>query len=259
MQSPFSGPTTLLLLLLAPPALAEVPERIPDPAGHDKPAIWLSSGEAVDAGGEIRADQLEPLAKANLERRLARERKARADAGALEKTGSETCHSYTLVPAHPVVPQLTFESLLDYARLAFVGVVEDRDQGFYHGHPNSLLEIRVEKVLKAPPDLQGVTRLYATFPHVEMKVGSEMVCVRSERYPQEPIPGKRIMIFTDNIPDRDPLIVAPNTEGIFFEGMEDSALLPKRFHETMDSSSWEALVERAIEEAKATPERGDYR
>lgn len=250
MQSMYLSNATLLLLLITTPALAEIPERIPDPAGDQKPAIWLSPSEAVDATGEVRADQFEPLARANLERHLAREQKARASAGAEEKAAADTCHSYSLVPSHPVAPELTFETLLDQAQLAFIGTVEDSAQGFYHGHPNSLLEIRIEKVLKAPRNLQGISRLYSTFPHVKMKVGGEMLCIRSERYPQEPVPGKRIMIFTDNIPDREPLIVAPVSETIFLETPEGQAWVPERFETETEPASWHELVDRAVEEAK---------
>lgn len=252
MRSMYLRIAAFLLLLVTAPALAEVPERIPDPTGDDKPAIWLCPGEAMDARGEVRADQFEPLAKANLERHLAREREARARAATAEKAAVDACHSYSLVPSHPVAPELTVETLLDQAELAFIGTVEDRAQGFYHGHPNSLVEIRIEKVLKAPPNFQGIDRLYSTFPHVEMKVGSEMLCIRSQRYPQEPVLGKQIMIFTDNIPDREPLIVAPVSETIFLESPEGHAWVPERFKDEIKSASWDELVDRAVEEAKTS-------
>lgn len=251
MQSLMFRTASAVLVLTATTIAAEVPDRIPDPAGAEDRPIWMSHSEAVDAEGMLRGDQFEPIHRGIIEDRVEDSRKARACTGAAEETDAESCQSYTYVPPHPVALDLTFETLLDHAELALVGTVEDRKQGFYRGYANSLLEVRVEKVLKAPPDLQGIGRLYTTFPHVEMKVSGEMLCMRSDRYPQAPIPGKRIMIFTNNIPDREPLIAAPSSEVIFFEDAEGEVSLPEQFDEPMPSYDWNVLVDRAIDDAKA--------
>lgn len=247
----------LLLLSTATAGMsAEVPDWIPAAPDAGPSPIWMSVQNATDSRGEIRSELFDPVAKMNLERQVEQARKAKGEAGLRQKANGERCHSWIFVPPSPVVDELTLENLLDHARLAFIGTVEDQDQGFYHGHPNSLLEIRVDKVLKAPEGQEEITSVLATFPHVEMEIGGEMVCMRSDRYPERPITGKRIMIFAANIPDTDPLVVAPNTEVVLFEDEAGKAVLPGRFGNVIDPPSWSSLVERTLELTGNTPRGG---
>lgn len=238
--------TCLLLLVPAAAALAEVPSWIQAPAERGASPIWMSAEEATTAEGELRSELFSSLDEMNVRRHLESQREARNQAGLVEKTGADTCQSWIFIPPSPVVAEPTLEALLDHAKLAFVGTVEDQKQGFYHGHPNSLLEIRVETVLKAPEGYEDITSVYATYPHVEMKIGGEMVCMRSDRYPARPLTGKGIMVFAANIPDWDPLIVAPNTEVVLFEDESGNAVLPERFGKVLDPPSWTSLVRNAV-------------
>jgi hypothetical protein len=250
-----------LLLLLVPTGAgnAEVPSWIPAPKERGPSPIWVSAEEATTPDGRLRSELFNPIEEMNLKRHLESQRKARAASSVATKEKGERCHSWIFIPPHPVVEDLTLESLLAYSQLAFVGIVEDQKEGFYHGHPNSLLEIRVQEILKAPAGYEGITSLFATYPHVEMKVGEELVCMRSDRYPARPITGKGILILAANIPDWDPLVVAPNTEVIFFEDDEGNAVLPGRFGDVLDPPAWSSVVQRALDTAKGPPEGGTRR
>ena len=262
MKSRLDGALTGLLLLLVPVGAgsAEVPNWIPAPADRGPSPIWMSAEEATTATGEPRSELFSRLDERNLRRHLESQRDARREAGLVEKASADACHSWIFIPPSPVLAELTLEALLDNAELALIGTVEDQAQGFYHGHPNSLLAVRVTRVLKAPEGYEEISSVYATFPHVEMKVGDEMVCMRSERYPEHPLTGRGIMVFTANIPDWDPLVLAPNTEEVLFENQAGRAVLPTRGGNILDSPSWSSLVRHVLISATTgLEERGSGR
>jgi hypothetical protein len=244
-----------LLVVVTATAMAEVPDWIPAPPEAGPTPIWATPEQVTTAKGELRSELFRPYQAKNIKKHLEMARAAREAAGLAGKQGGDVCQSWIFVPPSPVTEELSLESLLSHAELAFVGTVVDRKEGFYHGHPNSLLEIRVEKVLKAPSGRGEITSIFATFPHVEMRVGSEMLCMRSDRYPERPSIGKGIMVFTANIPDSDPLVVAPNTEEVLFETEDGSTSLPARLGDVLNPPSWASLVQR-VEELSEVPAEG---
>lgn len=244
--------TSLLLLIPTAAVSSEVPEWIGPPTDRAPTPIWATARAMTTPAGELRNELLIPYQAKRIQRHLDEERKARAAAGLANEEAANQCHNWIYVPPNPEVEEPTLEGLMAHARLAFVGTVLDRQEGFYHGHPNSLLEIRVDKVLKAPEGQEEITSVLATFPHVEMRVGNEMICMRSDRYPERPLTGKGIMVFTVNIPDTDPLIVAPNTETVLFETESGATSLPARLGDVLDPPAWSSIVEEAIDLAGST-------
>ena len=89
--------------------------------------------------------------------------------------------------------------------------------------------------------------IFTTFPDVAMSVGGEMLCVRSDRYPERPIVGKGIMIFTSNIPDKDPLVAAPDTDEVLFETKDGNTSLPGPLGQVVNSPPWASLVQQVID------------
>lgn len=245
----------LLLVAATGTAMAEVPDWIPAPPEAGPTPIWATPDQVTTAKGELRSELFQSYQAKNIERHLEMARAAREAAGLAGKQGGDACQSWIFVPPSPVIEEVSLEGLLSHAHLAFLGTVVDRKEGFYHGYPNSLLEIRVEKVLKAPAGQGEITSIFATFPHVEMRVGSEMLCMRSDRYPERPSPGKGIMVFTTNIPDRNPLVVAPNTEEVLFETEDGGTSLPARLGNVLNPPSWASVVQR-VEELSEVPAEG---
>lgn len=244
-----------LLVAATGTAMAEVPAWIPAPPQAGPTPIWATPDQVTTAKGELRSELFQPFQTKNIKKHLEMARAAREATGLAGKQGGEACQSWIFVPPSPVIEDMSLKGLLSHAHLAFVGTVVDRKEGFYHGYPNSLLEIRVEKVLKAPAGQGEITSIFATFPHVEMRVGIEMLCMRSDRYPEQPTPGKGIMVFTTNIPDRNPLVVAPNTEEILFETEDGGTSLPTRLGNVPNPPSWASLVQR-VEELSAAAADG---
>ncbi len=251
MKPPCLWVSVALLLLTPCAAGAQIPDRIPAPGGAQNDPIWVSAAQATTPDGRFKSELFNPLEAQNVERLIQAEKKAREAAGISETATPAGCKSWLIFPENPDVDPLTLEGLLDHSRLAFIGTVEDQQLGFYHSHPNSLLQIKVQRVLKAPPGYEAISTVLATYPQVEMKVGDEMVCVRADRYKARPITGKGIMILARNIPDWDPLIVAANTDGILFEDGEGNAVLPSRFSKLADALTWTALVHKALDLADA--------
>ena len=252
MKHPCLWLTVGLLLLLIPcTAGAQIPDRILAPGGAENDPIWVSAAQATTPDGRFESELFNPLEAQNVERLIQAEKKSREAAGISETATSAGCHSWLIFPENPDVYPLSLEGLLDHSRLAFIGTVEDQQQGFYHSHPNSLLQIKVQRVLKAPPGYEASDSVLATYPQVEMKVGDEMVCMRADRYPARPVTGKGIMILAWNIPDWDPLVVAANTDGIFFEDGEGNAVLPSRFETAKTPATWASLVDQVVGLAEA--------
>jgi len=238
-----------LLALIPVPCTAgdaQIPSRISAPSGGDNSPIWVSADEATSSDGRFRSELFNRMDQLSVGQLVEAERKAREASGLAKKTSRGGCHSWLTFPGSPDVDPLTLSGLLDYSQLAFIGTVEDQQQGFYHGHPNSLMQIKVERVLKAPPGYEGIPSVLATYPQVEMKVGHELICMRADRYPARPITGKGIMIFARNIPDWDPLIIAANTDGILFEDAAGMVVLPSRFGNVIDPPTWDSVVEQAL-------------
>ena len=246
----------LLLLIPCTAGNAEIPSRIPAPADHGKSPIWVSAHEASTPDGRFKSELFNPRDELDVHQWLEEAQKARTAAGLSEKQSTAGCQSWIVFPETSGGEPATLEELLHHARLAFVGTVEDQQQGFYHGHPNSLLQIRVDHVLKAPKGYEDVTSLFATYPQVEMRVGKEMICIRADRYPARPLTGKGILIFAANIPDWDPLVVAPKSGGILFEDKDGNVALPKSFGEVLDPPAWSSVVERALSLTQAAPGGG---
>jgi hypothetical protein len=234
----------LLLLTLSGAGNAEIPNQIPA-AEQGKSPIWVSAQDATTPDGRFKSELFNPVDELGVHQYLEAAKKARTTAGLSEKQSTAGCQSWIVFPESTGGEAPTLEGLLRDSTLAFLGTVEDQQQGFYHGHPNSLLQIRVEKILKAPEGYGDLSSVFATYPQVAMRVGREMICMRADRYPARPLTGKGILIFTSNIPDKEPLVVAPESDGIFFEDEQGNVVLPKRFGEVLDPPAWSSVVKQA--------------
>lgn len=221
-----------LLLAAEPPG---IPDEIPGRGTSTAPGtpIWIAAERAVE-GGALRPDLFDPRVRRDLEwamadrapnRSVTLESSEHGTANGL-RADDALCTSWARSPNDWAVADFSYETLIDHAQLALIGVVRSEREGFLFGYGTTLFEVEVEEVLEAPPSGEAIEAVYVSYPSSSIAVGDQMLCSRSVRYPARPQVGRHLLVFAATIPEWDPIIINPSDDELFFEGAKGEVSFP---------------------------------
>lgn len=239
-----------LLLAGEPPG---IPDEIPGRGTSTAPGtpIWIAAERAVE-GGALRPDLFDSRTRRDLDWAMAEKAPDRSIPLASPEQGTRgdlqaddaLCTTWVRSTNDWVVSDFSYETLSDHAQLALIGVVRSEREGFLFGHNATLLEVEVEKVLKAPPSDEAIESVYISYPSSSIAIGDQMLCSRSVRYPARPQVGGHLMVFAATIPEWDPIIINPSDDELFFEGANGEVSFPAHvgMGEVTNPPKWQEFV-----------------
>lgn len=91
-------------------------------------------------------------------------------------------------------PHETLEDLVRESVVVVAGEVAEVSQGFFDGVPASLLTLQEPEILKASEEYSLGT-VYVRYPFAAFRVGDRSFCTSDPRYPHQPVPGDRLVVF----------------------------------------------------------------
>jgi hypothetical protein len=130
--------------------------------------------------------------------------------------------------------------LVMHSEVAFSGTVRGGRPGFYRGQPRHLYRVEVDDVWIDSGDLQPGDTVFVAFEEAQFQVGDDWLCVRGPRYPEQPMPGKRILVFSHHGPWGDQPVFSPMDVELFFE-TKDSLSVPEHLVVKLESPRFRDL------------------
>lgn len=216
-------PMVPLLLSLAGAAVMAAPPEILPPVGpsRDTPR-WVAESVAVGPGG-LNHEYFETTDVEQLEASVAAARNA------AERSGTDpgddcavwSTFTYDRVDGEP---RNSLGALVRDAKNITAGRVIGSDQGFYLGHPGTLLEIEVTRVHGSSAGARAPQKYLVFYQYAQIAVDDTLLCSRPERGDPPPEVGARVLIFESGTFPADPtsgsqdaLLPLPNHEEFLFE------------------------------------------
>lgn len=152
------------------------------------------------------------------------------------------CQSFSRSATGLQLPDLSSRSFLEMAEVALIGKVVSSAQGLFYGQPATLVEVDPERWLKRPTEIPAVDRVYVRFSRAELEIDGELVCVRNDHYPDQPTPRGRIVLFSEILSERLPLLLNPHSQAVIFERADGTVSLGwERGEFVGQSPTWESV------------------
>jgi hypothetical protein len=216
---------TLLLLLMVSGTTAIQAGEIPSIlwSQHDtNKAAWVTADRAT-VGGQIDWSLFGDLEAAVLR-------------GAITRGKGKECAAIGTLRKEIVGAGIA-NNLEDLARnsvAVFEGTVIDRSVGFADGTPATLLQVRVDKVLKASPQLAiagAGDLLYVAYPVAELDLKGLKLCKSDELLPKEiPQAGDKLLVLPLTGPlNEDRNMIYLNSQEIFVQKSGGDFGIPQRW------------------------------
>lgn len=251
--------TLLSILALSLPSIGateipKIPPEIPTKGterDRGKP-VWVEAGRAVVQGG-LQTDMFSSMALSHL-RWAMRPAKKQAGPAPPRPKGAPShppeanealCETWISTPNEWAVSDFSLEALLEHSELAFLGTVVDVQEGFLYGFEALLFAVSVGEVLQSQRpggEVEPGSTIYVSYPYASIRIGDQMLCRRGPRYPERPAVGRRILVFAGEVLDREPWVVKPADDELFFESGEGTVVFPAHVGEFLDPPQWDDFV-----------------
>lgn len=232
-------------LVAAHSAVAEVPDLI-----HGKSSaipIWVSEA-AFTADGEMHWELMEPNAEVEIRDHLA---KIETWEAASPEKSAEKCQLSTGLTFAPAWVRRDLATLVANAETIHSGLVMDSKQGFYAGGAGTLLEIRIDTVLKNTRASPLPERVLLFYRIAQIKLGRHYFCAAARFDLKKPPVGKRVVWLEFHWPPGDDEIRFPTPSMVLFED-EESRLVVAPSAEGVKASGATKLLDLEALIARST-------
>jgi hypothetical protein len=229
------------------------PERIESSAADRSQPVWVAAGLAIRQGGLPAQDLFTPFELSQLQR-MAEVYREQREAGRLGNS-SDPCAGARGIEADYYVPEPAIEQLVEYSEVIFSGTVRGGGEGLYKSQPVRLYRVSVDEVWKGEEVLRPGETAFVAFPQAEIRMGDDWLCTRSPRFPDQPKPGKQILVFSHGGPDGGEPIFYPMDVELIFE-TQTSISVPGHLSAKLSSSRFadlEAMVSEASHARRESP------
>lgn len=225
-----------LVMPTAAPTAAE-PPRILEPRveRHQGPPLWISASAVAHVEKIVDLDLIDdPMLRRSVEKQD-RALRVSGSLHGMSRTGEKPaivdiplsdCGSMLDVVDHRggEAPSSSVADLLIHSQGIFRGSIKSIERGFSSGVPASLLEIRIEEVIKG--DVPG-EQVYLEYLVAHFRIGPYTFCNANRAY--EPGLGDQVLLFDYMGPaDRDGVLYSPRFEQIFFQTRSGTLVIPPK-------------------------------
>jgi hypothetical protein len=189
---------------------------------------WVSIDVAVDPQGKLRLEKVGEHSVRML-RDMDALRRRNAPSGELAMT-SEGCHGSTSLPAVDHYRRNeTLNDLVAEASDVVVGRVMATGEGFFRGHPATILRVAITETYRSSNELAGRTEdLFLVYPFANVRIGASLHCTRPVGFTFEPAVGNRVLLFK-YLPSASPdalLVEADAGREVIFEAGNRTVVPP---------------------------------
>lgn len=241
----------LLLALAGAAVVAAPPEILPamDPS-RDAPR-WVAESVATGPSG-LNRDYFEIAEVEQLEARLAQAREVAARSGT---DPGEACAVWSTSTYDRINggTRRSLGALVHSAKRIAAGRVVGLEQGFYLGHPGTLLQIEVTRAHGAGAGAPPPQTYLVFYQYAQVDVGGTLLCSRPERGDPPPGVGARVLIFESGTFPADAasgsrvaLLPFPSDEELLFE-TRGKVRVPGNLSDLPKELSFEALESMVAE------------
>ncbi|HEX7154660.1 MAG TPA: hypothetical protein VF618_24455 [Thermoanaerobaculia bacterium] len=226
------------ILLLVLQEREPVPATLKSRNPHRGAPLWVAARHAADAEGRLRGV---------LFRKGTPERLRSLPAG--------SCLGEVPVEIHR--PDRTLGELTRSSVSIFNGTVEEVAAGFFADTAGSLLNVRIDAIVKGSPqyDTSGGT-IYVYYPSASFVVGRQSFCAIPATHRARPVAGDRVLVFALDAPaDTRGRIVYPQaSRHLIFQTAGGELLLPNHLQANLAGfATIDGIVQRVEAELALLP------
>lgn len=201
-----------------PPEPPPVPDRVASRFAPEDPPLWLSARAAARLNGEIDWSQFRSWSRDSLQKWLESE--------SYRKQGCLGPYEvYVTLGDRPRIE--SFPELVVDSKAIYDGRVARAAGGFFSGRPGTLVQVSIERVLKAGEDFNVEKHVYVFLPQGNFRVGRYSFCIQHSSYPDVPARGARILVLPSLPPeDAERKIFYPYLGEVFVETSDGGLGVP---------------------------------
>jgi hypothetical protein len=170
---------------------------------------WIPAEQAI-VGGRVQEELLDPAARTEVRSWLSA-KSAETESSNLKATSGCDVLLVTSSGVETADPRQALKN----ANLAFLGIVKEVKTGLFRGRITSLVSVQVDQWIKAPFSAQPST-IYFLNDDAALTIGETTYCRRTLRKDRLAA-GQRVFLATSNVVQKDPLLLLPYGNQLFFE------------------------------------------
>ena len=217
-----------------------IPEVFYSSVADRRAPIWISADQARTSENQIEWRLFAPEERESLRHKVAAQENVKAteriknlsalQVAGREPVGDENCITYEQAFHHLSGPVegLGLEGLLRSAKGIYSASIGGFSQGFFLGSPASVLELRVNEVLKPADGMAPVHELFAVYPFARFAIGQGVFCSGVPGQIPQPKIGQQVIVFvTSERLDRQQSLVWVDPEYLIAEGEDGAVSLPR--------------------------------
>lgn len=220
------------------------PDRIESNRGDRAAPVWVAAERAIRDGRELKSELFHPREWAQLQQELTGQRSWRRSG--VIGSPDDPCRGARGIFAEYYVQHPTLEDLVAHSEVAFSGTVRGGRPGFYRGLPTTLYRVKVDEVWLDTGSLRSGDTVFVAFEEAQIRVGDDWLCMRGPRYPVQPQPGKRILVFSWHAPWGAQPVFSPMDVELFFEA-RDGLSVPEHLVAKLESPHFSDLEAEVAE------------
>lgn len=218
-----------------------LPELIEsDVEGYVGPPLWVSARAAMDKktilkqgllGEGTFLDELIEEQRGEIEREGGRSKSLETELK-LRTLDQGNCTARILLSDHlnDQSPAQSFRDLLEHSKHILEGTVVASEVGFYRGAPASLLNVKVDRWLRASDEYKEITHLYVYHSAAHFMIGPYEFCGHSPGL--EPRAGDKIMVFDfAGLAEGKQNLLTPGDDKVFAQTSSGRLLLPMQLRQ----------------------------
>lgn len=260
-------------LTSGPSTQDSIPEVFYSSVADRQAPIWISADHARTSANQIQWKLFAPDERESLRHKLAAQERLKAtepirglsalQISGREPVGDDNCVTYEQAFLHlsGQIERPGLEGLLKSARGVYSASIEGFSQGFLLGSPASVLELRVNEVLKSEGGPVPVQELFAVYPFARFAIGQDVFCSGVPGKIPQPKIGQQVIVFVTSEPlDRQKTLVWADPEYFIAEEEGGAVSLPRALEGDPDLfpvqsfREAEELLRRALQRLRGRPQ-----
>lgn len=236
--------STWLFLWLSVPVVtagqtpSQIPQEIPGRNQMRTAPIWVAAEKAAEEPD--REDLFSPANRISLRHR--QQTPALPHKGGETRPGSlfsliteDACSEFSAgleIERPDTKPHWSYADVAENAGSILAGRIDSIAVGFLDGTPGSLLRIDVSREIRRSGELAAGRYLYLYYPRAAFQIFGQTHCARNADFSHLPQVGEGVLIFNFYPPlDADGRLIYTHAEGVFFESLSGSLVIPKRLRQ----------------------------
>lgn len=205
---------------------------------------WVSASSAIE-DGVLRLERFDEAARSAVERQYFRRNVSAPTETEGSHSGGESSRCDFVIVTSSGVPTADPAREMREASVAFVGRVVAMEPGFFRGDLKTLTAIEVSRWLTPPQGAEPPGVVYWIQSDAELTFDGTTYCRRGPLR-ERPNRGHELLVATRNVLQREPLLLLPYAQQVFFETEAGTAFVTGR--QRAEEQPWPEFLEAMVEE-----------